>query len=99
MSKKQQDTKSYNKLYALKVKLRKWTTPIHLAGGAFCAWLVPYYPVASALLVASFAFFEWWQWKKTDDTGDQDFWEAIVGFVFGMISIMVLQAVHVVIGE
>ncbi len=85
----------YRFLWKLRLKLRKWTTPIHFLFGSLCAALIPYYPVASGFLLAGFAFDQWWEYKITTDpkNGDdeKDWWEGgVCSFAIGMGIVLIL---------
>ena len=88
---------NYRLLWNLKLKLRKWTTPIHILFGFLCAALIPYYPVASIALLGGFAFFEWWQYKsKTDIESEKDWWEGgVAAFAIGMGVVLLLTLLGV----
>jgi len=63
--------------------MRKRTTPVHVAAGILTAMLYPYHPGLSWMLVLSFGTFEYWQEKKSKDTGCIDFWEFVLGLFIG----------------
>jgi hypothetical protein len=84
------------KLWTLKLKLRKWTTPFHILSGLLIAALIPYYPIASVLLLAGFGFFEWWNWKILGDTSDMDFWEGLAAMFVGCGIVLLLTLLHII---
>lgn len=83
------------KLWVLKTKLRKWTTPIHIFAGLLIAALIPDYPEASALLLGGIGFVEYWEWKVTHDTGVKDLWEIVCGVFIGAGILLILRRVGV----
>jgi hypothetical protein len=84
------------KLWELRIKLRKWTTPFHVLFGLLLAALFPYYPLASIILFAGFAFDEWWDYKSGQDIESQkDFWEGLCAFSIGMGVVLILRALRV----
>ena len=85
------------KLWALKTKLRKWTTPFHIAAGALIAALIPYYPEAAGVLLAAMGFVEYWQERKIGDTGVMDFWEIVCAVFIGAAIILILRLVGVLL--
>lgn len=88
--------KDDKKLYGLKLRLRKWTTPFHIMFGLLCAALIPYYPVASGFLLVTFGFDEWWQYKTIDPKSEKDFWEGgVCAFAIGMGIVLILTLVGV----
>lgn len=87
--------RNHLKLWALKIKLRKWTTPIHLACGLLIAALIPYFPAAAALLLVAMGLIEYWQEKNIGDTGLEDFWEIVVATFIGSGIILTLRIVGV----
>lgn len=87
--------KEHLKAWNLKLKLRKWTTPFHIAAGLLIAALVPFFPVAAVLLFAGLAFFEYWNWKDENDTGVADWWEILLGTFIGAAIILILRIMGV----
>jgi len=84
----------YRLLWKLKLKLRKWTTPIHVLFGFLCAALIPYYPVASIILILWFGSDEVWDYiaskGKPDHESEKDFWEGLCAFAIGMGIVLIL---------
>jgi len=87
--------KNHLKLWSLKIKLRKWTSPIHILAGLLIAALIPYYPVAAILLFAGIAFSEYWGWKVEKDTGAADWWEILLGTFIGSGVLLILKIIGV----
>jgi len=83
-------------LWQLRSKLRKWTTPFHILAGLLIAALIPYYPVAAVLLLASIGFIEYWQEKNTGDTGVADFWEIVFATFIGSGTVLILKLLGVI---
>jgi hypothetical protein len=99
----------YRLLWKLKLKLRKWTTSIHVLFGFLCAALIPYYPVASVALLAGFAFDQWWEYKnslalqmrqnsgkESGASSEADWWEGgVCSFAIGMGIVLILTLLKV----
>jgi hypothetical protein len=81
-------------LWKLKVKLRKWTTPVHILCGLVIAFAGHYCPPLAVLLFAGVAFDEYWEWKIKGPRDDSqiDFWEILAAtFAGGAIVILLLS--------
>jgi len=65
------------------VKMRKPTTPIHIAGGLLAGYSLWLNAAVGLALIVSFGTFEFWQEHKSQDTGALDFLEFIIGLFIG----------------
>lgn len=67
---------------------RKFTVPVHIAGGSIIAFLfIRNIPFAITLFVG-FGVFEYWQGRKENDKGYLDFWDMLFGVFLGAIIIL-----------
>ena len=87
---------NHRKLWLFKIKLRKYTTIFHILAGLLIAALIPYYPVAAVILIASMGFLEYWQEQKIGDTGVTDFWEIVTATFVGTGIILILKLIGVI---
>ena len=79
----------------LKLKLRKWTSPIHFLYGAGCALMAVRCFPASVALILLFALYEYWDdyahSRVRDSEGVDDFWEAFAFYSIGLLIVLILD--------
>jgi hypothetical protein len=80
----------------LHLKLRKWTTPVHIISGIITI-LTGYFLSACAgiILFLSFLIFEWWDDYQGSDSL-YDFWEWVLGAYITAGIILVLQLAGII---
>ena len=79
----------------LKLKLRKWTSPIHFLYGIGCVLVAIKFFPASFALILLFALYEYWDdyahSMARDSEGVDDFWEAFAVYSVGLLIALILD--------
>lgn len=91
-----------------KLKLRKWTTPIHMIFGAGCGYIIANYGwpagvVIGIVFLVLFAVFEVWNdWSLKQQCpdykpqGDMDWWESFLFCCIVIIVYVILDGIGIV---
>ena len=77
--------------------MRKPTTIVHVGLGAVAALSALSSACLAVLLFGGFALYEYWQEKRTNDSGCADFWEGLFGLGVMTALILIVQLFRAIV--
>jgi hypothetical protein len=84
-------------LWKVRLKLRKWTTPIHILCGLIIAFAAYYCPPLAVILFVGIGGDEYWEWKRKGPGDDSpiDFWEVLAAIFAGAAILILLLSMRI----